>query len=357
MEERGGLPAFRILDHQHDRLQLGGTYVVADIRRQSACEFSVGLEDWLRNEGVSLAFSTLDCGALFLVGLSPQGRLLLSQYGIDHSTGLAVGEECLFLATRRKMIRIRWSKHPDGIDRFMPVVTHRLGETDLHEIVIDRWGRVVAAESAHSCLVVANAAQGSSLLWKPDFITSVRPEDRCHLNGIALVDGEPCYVTAFCRSDEAHGWRGMPMDEGVVIAIADGRVVIDGLTRPHSPRFHDGQLFYLDSGRGNVMRFDPTSGRSQRVAFLPGFLRGLSFFKGYAAVTASRPRDQDFAGLPLDGVLQTSGQEPVAGVYIIDLVTGAVVHWIEFKSGAKELFDIVFLKGVVTPLFKPGFVD
>ena len=46
-----------------------------------------------------------------------------------------------------------------------------------------------------SCLAAASPTHTFRPLWRPPFVSRLAPEDRCHLNGLALRDGEPRYVT------------------------------------------------------------------------------------------------------------------------------------------------------------------
>ncbi|HET8592329.1 MAG TPA: DUF4915 domain-containing protein [Solirubrobacterales bacterium] len=43
--------------------------------------------------------------------------------------------------------------------------------------------------------------------WKPPFVSALTNEDRCHLNGCCVIDGEPAYVTALGETDAPGGWR------------------------------------------------------------------------------------------------------------------------------------------------------
>jgi hypothetical protein len=60
-------------------------------------------------------------------------------------------------------------------------------------------------------------------------------------------------------------------------------------------------LWVLDSGRGYFCRVDPDLGKAEQVVFCPGLARGLSFWRGYALIGTSLPRDGAFKGLELDG--------------------------------------------------------
>ena len=137
---------------------------------------------------------------------------------------------------------------------------------------------------------------------------------------------------------------------GVVIDVETGRVVTEDLSMPHSPRLANGALWVLDSGRGFLCRVDLESGEIERVAFCAGFLRGLSFFRHFALVAASLPRDNTFKGLELDDNIKARDAEPRCGAYIIDTSNGDILHWLRFEGAVREVFDVGFLPGVRAPM-------
>src|SRR5262249_36052441 len=67
--------------------------------------------------------------------------------------------------------------------------------------------------------------------------------------------------------------------------------VTEDLSMPHSPRLNARVLWVLDSGRGYLCRVEEKSGKTERVAFCPGFAREPSFWRGHALVATSLPRD------------------------------------------------------------------
>src|SRR2546423_1725233 len=79
------------------------------------------------------------------------------------------------------------------------------------------------------------------------------------------------------RSDIAGGWRDHRPGGGVAVDGRANRVVLDQLSMPHSPRLRDGRLWLLDSGHGYLGHADLSAGRFERVAFCPGYARGLAF--------------------------------------------------------------------------------
>jgi len=188
-------------------------------------------------------------------------------------------------------------------------------------------------------------------LWRPPFIGKLAAEDRCHLNGLAMKDGRPAYVTAVSKSDAADAWREHRADGGVVIDVDSNEIVARGLSMPHSPRWHRGKLWLLNSGTGDFGYLEGAQGRFVPVAFCPGYVRGLSFHGDFALVGLSKPRhDKTFTGLPLDGHLKAHKAEPRCGIQVIDLRTGDVAHWLRIEGVAEELYDVVALPGVRRPM-------
>src|SRR3954466_1251607 len=165
-------------------------------------------------------------------------------------------------------------------------------------------GRVVFVNTLYNCLAPPSERHSFAPLWKPPFISAIVKEDRCHLNGLAMAEGVPRYVTAVSRSDTIDGWRDRRASGGVVVDVQTGEIVIGGLSMPHSPRIYRDRLWLLNSGTGELGWIEPgeseATGKFHVVAFCPGFLRGLAFHGKYAFVGLSKPRYQRFEGLALD---------------------------------------------------------
>jgi uncharacterized protein (TIGR03032 family) len=177
------------------------------------------------------------------------------------------------------------------------------------------------------------------------------PQDRCHLNGLALVDGRAAYVTTVSQSDVADGWRDRRSDGGCVVDVRSNRVVATGLSMPHSPRWYRDRLWVLNSGTGYFGHIDFELGRFVPMTFCPGYLRGLTFVGNYAVVGLSRPRhDSTFGGLALQEELKRHDAEPQCGLQVIDLNSGDVVHFLRLQGDVSELYDVVALPGVNRPM-------
>jgi len=224
------------------------------------------------------------------------------------------------------------------------------GDVDIHEVGVDAEGHVIFVNTKYSALCTLDLTHSFKPVWKPDFISKLAPEDRCHLNGLAMDQGKPRYVTAVSRSDILSGWRDRRHEGGVLIEVETQRIVTDQLSMPHSPRVVGDTLYALDSGRGRIIRIDPETGAKTDIAFCPGFLRGLAIHAGHAIVTLSKPRDGSFKGLLLDGEMKGRDAEPWCGVMIVNLASGDIVEWIRLEGHITELFDVAALPGVRCPM-------
>jgi uncharacterized protein (TIGR03032 family) len=317
---------------------------------------SRGMADWLATNDTSLAVSSYQTGQLFLIGRLPNGALSLHQQNFDRAMGVWADTQRIYVATAFELSRLENVLRPGQVanehyDRmFVPRNTQATGDLDIHELGVEPNGRVVFVNTLYSCLACFDVTHGFKPIWQPPFISKLAPEDRCHLNGLAMEDGKARYVTAVSATDSVDGWRDRRADGGMIIDLAnDDKILTQGLSMPHSPRVHNGQLYVEDSGRGYLCRVDRDTGAFEDIAFLPGFLRGLSFVGHYAIATLSEPRDGSFAGLALDDEMAKRDADPWCGVQIVDLNNGDVVQWIRLKGPIRELFSVAALPGVVAP--------
>jgi uncharacterized protein (TIGR03032 family) len=314
--------------------------------------------DWLNSLGASLSFSTYQAGKLFFLGVKPDGKLSIFERTFPRCMGLGVSSDgrSLLVATEFQIHRLDnimplGSAQEDGIDAtFAPHQSWITGDVDVHDIGFDVAGRPVFVNTLFNCIATVSEGYSFKPLWRPPFISRLAAEDRCHLNGMALVNGAPAYVTAVSRSDSADGWRDRRMSGGIVIDVASGETVASGLSMPHSPRVFEGKLWLLNSGTGEFGWVDPASGKFEPVAFVPGFARGLCFIGNYAVIGLSLARDdRTFNGLSLDAALVAKDADPRCGLAVIDLTSGDMVHWVRIEGVVRELFDVVVLPGVRCP--------
>ncbi|WP_293881228.1 TIGR03032 family protein [Sphingomonas sp.] len=311
---------------------------------------------WLVANRVSLAFTSYQTGQLFLVGVQPDGAISFNQQNYVRAMGLCNDGNRLFIGSLFQIWRLENMLRPGEkgngkFDRvFIPREAHTTGDIDIHEMGVDRTGRLIFVNTKYSCLATIDRQHSFRPLWKPDFISKLVGEDRCHLNGLAMSDGVPRYVSAVSQTDTLAGWRERRASGGVVIDVAHNKIVTDQLSMPHSPRLVDDKLYVLDSGRGQIVRIDSDTGSKEDIAFCPGFLRGMTIHNDHAIVTASKPRDGTFKDLPLQGEIAKRGGEPWCGIMVVNLRHGEIVEWIKLDGAVSELFDVAIIPDAACPM-------
>ena len=312
--------------------------------------------NWLEEQNLSIAITTYQTNRLFLIGLKPDGTLSTFERLFERAMGLCAVEDGLLLATRYQIWQLDnllppGKLHQGNYDRlYTPTIGYTTGDLNTHELALSNQGEIIFVNTKYSCLAKLKRKYSFEPIWQPSFISDLVAEDRCHLNGMAMVDGKAKYVTACSRSDVIAGWRLRRNGGGVVIDVESNEIVATGLSMPHSPRWYRGKLWLNNSGTGEFGYIDLDTGKFEPVVFCPGFVRGLAFHNEYAIVGMSKPRDRHFSGLPLDDKLAQKDAVARCGVMVIDLNTGKIAHWIELEGVVKELFDVVALPKVRQPM-------
>ena len=243
--------------------------------------------------GASLLVSTYQTGRVAAVRARGED-LLITYHKFDHPMGIAVSRERIAIGTRSQSWFIVGDPQiARAIDEgrrydacYIARGSHITGEIHGHEMA---WsGReLFVVNTLFSCLCSIGGGHHFIPRWKPRFVSTLAAEDRCHLNGLALEDGRPRYLTCLGETDTERGWRAGKAAGGCVIDVPTGQPVLRGLSMPHSPRVHRGRLWFLESGRGRLVAVDQRSGSLETVAELPGYARGL--LAGLRAVVPLRP--------------------------------------------------------------------
>ncbi len=328
---------------------------------------SPGLSAWLGEVGGSLAFTTYQSARLFMLSAGENGQTNALERIMGAAMGLAVDEQGLWIANQQQVWRFT-DVGPQTLGEtafdavYMPRKGYFLGPCDVHDILANvnfkgERHELLFVNTHYSCIAAIDDRYNFRPVWKPDFVSAISLGDRCHLNGMCTKDGELAYATLCGRSDEAIGWKPMKSGGGCVVDITTDKVVCEGLSMPHSPRWHDGKLWLLNSGDGDFGYVDFASGQFVPVGLCPGFARGLTFVSGYAVIGVSRLRDNTFAsGLSVQSRLEAQHIRQSCGLLVIDPNTGKLVHWLTIDGAVTELYDVAYLPGVKQP-FTPGFSE
>jgi uncharacterized protein (TIGR03032 family) len=326
-----------------------------EVRTELEISYSQGLEQWLSDEQLSLAFA-VPPSKLFLIGLRDDGRLSAFERTFNKSMGIAAsGSSTIYLGTRYQIWRLenvlREGTLHDGFDRlYVPRRVWTTGYVNCHDVAVDGAGEVVFVNTRFGCLAKVSDRFSFEPLWWPPFQSRRSQGDCCHLNGIAMGGGSPQYVTSVSRTGEHDSWRRHRAGGGVVTDVRSGEIACTGLSMPHSPRLYRDELWLTNAGTGEFGRVDVALGRFEPIVFAPGFVRGLALAGDYAVVGSSKFRDGGlYSGLPLDDALAKAGTGPKLGVFIVSLKTGVIEHWLLVEGPFYELFDVIALPGVRRP--------
>lgn len=339
-----------------EALRVNKTRSSTPSRPPFAISSSRGFAEFLYSHAIALAFTTYQTGKLFFIGVNDRGSLSVFDRTFERAMGLTGDAQTLYLATLYQIWRMdnvlqTGENSTDGYDRlFIPQLGYTTGDLDVHDMGIDSQGNCLFISTRFSCLARVSDNWNFEPIWTPPFISRLAGEDRCHLNGLAMHEGQPRYATACAQSDIADGWRDRRSDGGCVIDIATNNVIATGLSMPHSPRLYRDRLWLLNSGQGEFGYITPNTGEFTPMTLCPGYARGLAFVGDYAIVGLSRPRyEPTFTGLPLGEKLAEKNAEARCGLLVIELTTGDIVQWLRLENTVHELYDVVTLPGSRRP--------
>jgi uncharacterized protein (TIGR03032 family) len=304
----------------------------------------------LERLGCSLVISNYQSGAVMTFSALGDGRPMQMFAPFPAAMGLAIDGDRLAVAARSELVvlanirklAVGYPKYRNLFDGFFtPRARYLTGDCALHDLAFD-GDQVLAVNTRYSCICRIDGFHSFVPVWRPPFIDAIRPEDRCHLNGMALEDGRLRYATALGTANTPRGWAADKLTGGVLFDLEADAVLADGLCMPHSPRLVDGRLYLVEAGAGALLDIDRDSGRRTQIAALPGFARGLAAHGGHLFVGLSLVRESlGFKGLPVE-----RRDEPlICGVVAIEIATGQVVGTLRYTGGCTEIHDVQVMAG------------
>ncbi len=307
----------------------------------------------LKSLGITLVVSTYQSGRLIFIRAETQSQLNTHFRMFKSPMGVAIGNGRMAIGTEREvwdyrnMPAVSERLEPPGKHDacFIPRKVHVTGDIRIHEIGYAA-GELWIVNTKFSALCSIDADSSFVPRWRPMFITQLAAEDRCHLNGMAIIDDRVRFVTALGATNEAGGWREKKATGGLMLDVDSGELVLRGLSMPHSPRLYDGRFYILESGKGTLATADLKTGRVETIIELPGFTRGLAFAGPFAFIGLSQVRESNiFGGIPLTERVA----ERECGVYAIDLRNGRIAAFLRFEGDVREIFDVQVLHNVHYP--------
>ena len=323
------------------------------VKEPLRCVNTTNFPKLLNQLGISLVVSTYQAGKLIFV--RTDGSKLNTHFrSFQTPMGLTLDRRRLVVGTRFHVME--YLNQPEVAAKlepankhdacYLPLSNHVTGDIRIHELGIDRDKQLWIVNTRFSCLCTLDGEHSFVPRWRPPFVTALSPEDRCHLNGLAMVNGRPKYVTALGITDTRGGWRENKANGGILMDIDTGEILLSGLSMPHSPRWYRDKLWILESGEGSIANVDLSNASWEAIAEVPGFTRGIDFYQNYAFIGLSQVRESaTFSGIPITERLQ----ERTCGVWVIDLNNGKTVGFLRFESGVREIFAVQVLPNVRFP--------
>ncbi len=315
--------------------------------------YTPSLPELLTKLGCTIVVSTYQAGKVIFLSPQSEEKIIQLPRSFKKAMGIAIEDDRMVVACLDEVIYLKnspelghyYPRKPKTYDAmFLPRMTYHTGALDVHDIDFCKDG-IYAVNTNFSCIIKIDEDYSFTPVWKPDFISKVTAGDHCHLNGMAVDKGEIKYVTAFSKTDKPKQWKEDILNTGVIIDYSSKQIILEGLSMPHSPRVYNEKLYLLTSGNGELLEVDQTKGTTRVVCTINGFVRGLSFYKGFAFVGLSKLRKNSstFAHLPI------ADQAKKAGVVVVHLETGTVVGNFKYNTSVDEIYDVQILDGIVRP--------
>ncbi len=319
-----------------------------------ALQYSPNIPELLLQLNCTLAISTYQAGKVVFISPQNEDSLIQLPRTFKKAMGITLHGGKMAVATQDEVIvlnnSIQLAQHypgkPNTYDAlFMPRATYYTGQIDIHDLDWGKNGDLYAVNTSFSCLIKIDDNYSFTPIWQPPFIDQLVSEDRCHLNGMAMQDGTPKYVTAFNDGNSRQSWREVVTTGGILMDVQTNEYIARGLPMPHSPRVFDDELYVLFSATGELTRINKASGTYEIICQLDGFVRGLARHGDYVFIGLSKLRKNSstFSKLAI------ADKADYSGVAIIHLPTRAKVGLIKYLSSVDEIYDVQVIPDVLRP--------
>jgi uncharacterized protein (TIGR03032 family) len=319
-----------------------------------ACTYSSQVPELLQKLQCSIAISTYQAGKLVFISALNESKIVQLPRSFDKPMGIAHDHEKdkLALACKDEVIVFanssglaeHYPRSPEKYDAlYMPRATYHTGTLDIHDLNFGEDGKLYGVNTLFSSIVKIDDDYNFTPVWKPTFIDAVVAEDRCHLNGMAMLNAKPKYVTAFGQGNTFQSWRDTVTTGGVLIDVGTDEIIIEGLAMPHTPRIFNGELYTLLSATGELIKIDKAKGTYEVIVKLDGFVRGMDLHKDYLFIGLSKLRENSSTFVKLNPKANE------AGIMIVHLPTGSIAGKITYQTSLDEIYDVHVLPGKTRP--------
>jgi uncharacterized protein (TIGR03032 family) len=321
-----------------------------------SCTYSAHVPEILQRLNCTIAITTYQAGKLVFISAKDSENIVQLPRTFDKPMGFA--EDCendkialvckdeIMVFSNSSDLALYYPNAPKKYDAlYMPRVTYHTGQLDIHDLYFGESNELYAVNTLFSCIVKIDDNYNFMPIWKPKFIDVLVSEDRCHLNGMAMKNGKPKYVTAFGTGNSIQSWRKNVTSTGVIIDVDNNEIVVDGLGMPHSPRIYNGELYTLLSATGELIRVNVKERSYEVILKINGFVRGMDLHKDYLFIGLSKLRKNSSTFAQLD----FAENADVAAIVIVHLPTVSIAGKITYQTSLDEIYDIHILGGKRRP--------
>jgi uncharacterized protein (TIGR03032 family) len=301
----------------------------------------------LKENNICVLLSTYQAGKVIILS-SKNNELFQTPISFKKPMGIAIQGSKLAVAcmdeiiffSKNENIASFVNKENNSYDSvYIERASYNTSTLDIHDLDFGD-GVIWGVNTLFSCLSIFDINYSHRPKWKPPFITKLVPEDRCHLNGMALKDDIPKYVTALSDDDQYQGWRKNKLNTGILMEVPSGDIILSNLAMPHSPRFYNQELYLLESGIGNLIKVNVEEKSSEVIFNFNCFIRGLTFSNNLAFIGKSKIRENstDF------NKLEVKENSLNAGLIIFCMNTLKVIGEINYTAAIQELYDVQIIE-------------
>jgi len=324
----------------------GGTYSTKKEGEATALNLkpshSSGFMSWLIKHNCSLVSTSYQTGAVILISRNRDNKLMLDVNYLDSSTGCCFAPNGdLYVAEFDTIVQFKDTPLDTYDKAYRLKQKHMVSSSDVHEIAVGDDGTLYFINTIYNCICTTSEEYDFVPYWKPPYISSISFGDRCHLNGMAMVDGKPKYASVCVKGDLLGGLHvGGLRGSGSIIDIDTGEVMASNLHMPHSPRVKDGKIWFIHSSEGYLSYVHIATKEYANVAELPGFGRGVDFIGDYVVTALSSivPSKRDM--ITVGKRLKESGEDELRGIAIVNTLTGKIEEWFLVSNTPMSQFDV-----------------
>lgn len=317
--------------------------------------YSPQIPELLANLNCSIAITTYQAGKFACISpeMNNEGLVILPRtfkkpmgVALDDNSKMAIAtkDEVIILENSRELAQ-SYPNKPNTYDNlWIPRITYHTGKVDIHDIAFSK-NEIIAVNTSFSCLCKINGNFNFTPFWTPYFIDKLASEDRCHLNGLVMLDDKPKYVTALGATNSSQGWRDNIVVGGIILDVDSNEIMLKGLAMPHSPMMYKDELYLLLSATAEFIKVNTDSWEIEVLKKFDGFCRGLDLYKDYAFIGFSKLRKNSSTFSKLD----FSKKANYSGIKIIHIPTNSEVGEITFRTSIDEIYEVKILPDSLRP--------